>query len=132
MADHSGSRVALMAIHPEYANAIVSGEKKVEFRKRAFAQHVEKVLIYATSPVQKVIGEFGIARTVVAHPDRLWESFGDIGQIEQADFDKYYGTRPLGVAFVIAWAKEYETPHSLGEMDSSPAVPQSYSYLTAS
>ncbi|MEJ1229873.1 MAG: ASCH domain-containing protein [Galbitalea sp.] len=94
MASQSGSRVAIMAIHPEYADAIIAGDKKVEFRKRPFAQRVDKVLIYATSPVQKVVGEFGIEETVVAHPDELWKTYGDVGQIDQPDFDRYYEGRP--------------------------------------
>ena len=130
MADRSSARVALMAIHPNYANAIVDGVKKVEFRKRALAGDITTVLIYATSPVQKVIGEFGIERTVVDHPVSLWDSFGEVGQIDETDFHKYYGDRDTGVAFVISWVKKYPKPHNLRDLDSSPAIPQSFSYVT--
>lgn len=131
MADRPNSRVALMAIHPTYANAIVEGTKKVEFRKRALADDITTVLIYATSPVQKVIGEFGIERTVIDRPDALWKSFGDVGKIDQVDFEKYYCDRETGVAFVIAWAKRYGTPHSLLDLESSPAIPQSFAYVSS-
>lgn len=130
MASQETSRVALMAIHPTFANAIVDGIKKVEFRKRALAKDVTTVLIYATSPVQKVIGEFGIERTVVDHPESLWDSFGEVGEIDKTDFHRYYGDRDTGVAFVISWVKKYQSPHGLRELDPSPAIPQSFSYLT--
>ena len=130
MANQESSRVALMAIHPNFANAIVNGVKKVEFRKRALADDVTTVLIYATSPVQQVIGEFGIERTVVDHPTRLWSSFGEVGQIDESDFHRYYGDRDTGVAFVISWVKKYQKPHGLRDLEPTPAIPQSFSYVT--
>ena len=39
-----------MSIHPVYANAILTGDKKVEFRKRRLAADVTHVLVYATAP----------------------------------------------------------------------------------
>jgi len=129
MADRTNSRVALMAIHPGYANAILDGIKKVEFRKRPLADDVTRVLIYSTSPVQQVVGEFGIERTVVDHPNTLWDDFGDIGSIDQDSFDRYFASRETGVAFVISWTKKYASPQRLNELASSPSIPQSFSYV---
>ncbi len=44
--------IALMSIHPQYANAIVEGTKRVEFRKRPLARNVTHVIVYATAPVK--------------------------------------------------------------------------------
>jgi predicted transcriptional regulator len=93
------------------------------------AKDITRVLIYAISPVQQIIGEFGIGRTVVDHPETLWAEFGDVGSIDQDSFDRYYEARDTGVAFTIAWAKKYASPQRLAELDSSPAIPQSFSYL---
>ena len=129
MADRPDPRVALMAIHPIFADAIMDGTKKVEFRKRSLAEDVTKVVVYATSPVQRVVGEFGIERTVVDAPGQLWETFGRVGSIERADFDEYFSDRDAGVALVIGWVRKYASPKPLAELDPRPAIPQSFSYV---
>ena len=50
MDSQTNYRVALMAIQPGYAEAILAGVKTVEFRKRALAPDIETVLVYETSP----------------------------------------------------------------------------------
>jgi len=49
----------LLSIKPEYAEKILNGEKKYEFRKvLPKNKSITKVIIYATMPIGKVIGEF--------------------------------------------------------------------------
>ena len=120
-----------MAIHPNYADAILDGEKHVEFRKRTLASDITTVVIYATSPVQKVVGEFTIRETVVDAPDSIWERYGDVGEIDRDSYGAYYANAPTAVAIVVAQAKRYEVPQDLSELHSSPAIPQSFSYLPA-
>ncbi len=50
-----------MSIKPEFAFKIFDGEKKFEFRKVIFKNpDIRTVVVYASSPVQQVIGEFEI------------------------------------------------------------------------
>ena len=51
----------LLSIKPEFAEKIFDGTKKFEFRKSIFKNtDVQTVIVYASSPVQQVIGEFTI------------------------------------------------------------------------
>lgn len=51
----------LLSIKPEYAEKILNGTKLFEFRKFfPRDESVRKIIIYATSPVCMVIGEFEI------------------------------------------------------------------------
>ena len=51
----------LLSIKPEYAYKIFDGSKKYEFRRSVFKDtNVKTIVVYASSPVQKVIGEFEI------------------------------------------------------------------------
>lgn len=120
-----------MAIHPHYAEAILRGTKHVEFRKRRLAHDIRRVIIYATSPVQQVVGEFSIREIVVDHPDSIWERFGDVGEIDRASFGAYYANTEQAVALVVGDAKRYAKPQPLRELANSPSVPQSFSYLPA-
>ena len=49
---------AILSIKPIYANQILAGTKKVEFRKRKFKEEVRKVYIYASVPVKQIVGYF--------------------------------------------------------------------------
>jgi len=56
----------LLSIKPKYAEMILSGEKKYEFRRAIFKKPgISKVVIYASSPVSKVIGEFEITQGLI-------------------------------------------------------------------
>lgn len=121
-----------MAIHPLYANAILDGRKRVEFRKRPLADDVRTVLVYATAPVKKIVGEFTVDHIVVTSPHDLWASFGAIGAIDQPAFDAYYAGARVAVGIQVREAQRYPNPVSLGALAPEPTVPQSFMYLPAS
>lgn len=121
-------RVAVMAIHPRYADAILSGEKLVEFRKRKLADDITTVLIYATAPVQRVVGEFSIKETVIDKPASIWATFGEVGIIDESNFDDYYASSTQAVALVVDQATRYARPQTLDELEAS-SIPQSFYYV---
>ena len=49
----------ILSIKPEFANKIFNGTKKFEFRRTLFKKkEVKKIVVYASAPISKVIGEF--------------------------------------------------------------------------
>lgn len=124
-------RVALMAIHVQYADAIMSGTKRVEFRKRRLADDIETVWVYATSPVSKVVGRFSVDEVVQGSPHDIWERYGAVGVIEREAFFSYYEGSTTAVAIVVGQAERLPDPVDLGELDPRPAVPQSFAYIPA-
>ena len=55
----------VLSIKPEFAFKIFDGTKKFEFRKAIFKNHkIKTVIVYASSPVQQVIGEFEIEKII--------------------------------------------------------------------
>lgn len=51
----------VLSIKPEFAFKIFDGTKKFEFRKSIFKNvKIKSVIVYASSPIQQVIGEFEI------------------------------------------------------------------------
>ena len=57
----------IMAITPYFAELILSGKKTVEFRKAACP--AQRLFIYATAPVKRIIGECRIAYGRQGSPD---------------------------------------------------------------
>lgn len=118
-----------MSIRPQFANAILDGTKTVEFRKRALAGDVTRVMIYTTSPVQAVVGEFSVADQVVASPRVLWRRYARVAGIDRAAFFKYFEGTTDAVGILIDTVIQYETPRPLDEVNPGSRPPQSFMYL---
>jgi predicted transcriptional regulator len=119
-----------MSIHPVYAEAILSGRKRAEFRKRPLAEDVRTVLIYATAPVSAIVGWFTVKDTLRAAPDDIWRQLHSVGEICQHDFTNYYSGRSLGVALLVDEVGRLNKPVPLSGVDPSPATPQSFNYIS--
>lgn len=50
------------------AAAILAGEKKYEFRRVIFSRRVNIVVIYATAPIRRVVGEFDVLAVISESP----------------------------------------------------------------
>ena len=115
-----------MSIWPEYAEQILAGVKTVEFRKKPIK--ADKVLIYATSPVKKVVGKFTIVEQVVSSPEELWRQYGQYGGIDEKDFFTYYSATDSGAALLIGDVVRF--PQSLNLASCGLLrPPQSFQYL---
>lgn len=128
MASSAHSEVALLSIHPYFAAAILRGQKTVEFRKRPFARPVERVVIYATAPVQRIVGTFDVEGIDVDDPRLLWARYATVGCIDKNAFDTYYASSATGAAIRIkgSCATSVRLPLAiLGDVHP----PQSYRYL---
>lgn len=63
----------LLSIKPEFAEKILNGTKKFEFRKGIFKNNnITTVVIYATMPVGKIVGQFSIDEILKNDPESLW------------------------------------------------------------
>lgn len=122
---------ALMSIRPRYANAILAGDKKVEFRKRPLSSETRSVVIYVTSPVMAVVGEFGIEEQVLASPAELWARFEHVAGIDHDSFFAYFEGVTEAVGIMIDEVTEYDTPRALHDVDPGGCPPQSFKYLAA-
>jgi predicted transcriptional regulator len=100
----------LLSINPEFAEKILSGQKEYEFRKTPIrkADTVDKVILYASSPVQRIVGTFKIYQIVSGSPKELWERYGGKSGIDcQQRFMQYYRGKQEGYAI------EIRDPHRL-------------------
>jgi len=87
--------VLLFSLKPRFADSIINGEKRVEFRRR-FSRGMETSLayFYISSPVRCIM--FSSVLSKVHHSDvnDLWKRFSPIGGISEKDYFTYFnGTR---------------------------------------
>ncbi|MBC3495385.1 ASCH domain-containing protein [Pseudomonas sp. SWRI100] len=120
----------LLSIKPEFADKIFNGQKKFEFRKNIFKKEgVTKVIVYATLPVGKVIGEFSIDSIIEGRPDTVWRRTSAHAGITKRFFSEYFDGREKAFAIKVGEANLYEHPLSLADLGSGISAPQSYRYL---
>lgn len=119
----------LLSIKPEFANKIFSGEKKFEFRKRAFSKiEVSTVVVYSTMPVGKIIGEFSIKHIHHDSPKSIWERTKRFSGIDKDFFNKYYYGRESAVAIEVGKAVLYNEPINPKIEYENFTAPQSFMY----
>ena len=119
----------LLSIKPEFAFKIFDGSKKFEFRKVIFKKpNIKTVVVYASSPVQQVIGEFEIDDIWSFNPEAIWERTKKFSGISEDFFFEYFADRDIAHAIKIKKTKRYAKPLSLKD-DFNALPPQSYMYL---
>lgn len=120
----------LLSIKPEFVEKIFTGEKKFEYRKVLFKNNkINKVVIYASSPVKKVVGEFEIGDILHTTKKELWESTQDKSGITKEFFDEYFSNTELAYAIEIKETEQYKEPKSLKEDFNISNAPQSFQYI---
>lgn len=130
MGEIAPGRVALMSIRPEFADAILSGDKAVEFRKRPVAEDVSHVLIYATLPVGSLLGWFVVQGQSTTSPKQLWDQFKGVAGISEDRFFDYYAQKDSGTGIMVGSAEKFDAPLPLTEFGAVLRPPQSFQYLT--
>ena len=119
----------ILSIKPEFANKIFEGTKKYEFRRTIFKNpDVKKIVVYSSSPVQKIIGEFEIERIISYELETLWDKTKKYSGISEDFFFQYFGNKEHGFAIKIKNTKLYRTPKCIRE-DYNLFPPQSFLYL---
>ena len=120
----------LLSIKPEFAYKIFDGTKKYEFRRNIFKnKDVRRILVYASSPVQRIIGEFEISAILHEDIETLWNITRHASGISREYYIQYFENKTKAFALKIGATVLYGTPLSLSDINVSCA-PQSFYYLT--
>lgn len=118
----------LLSIKPEYVERIFNGSKKYEFRKRLPQEKIEKLVVYSTDPVQRVVGEVEVLGTLTMKPTSLWEATKSVAGISRMKYREYFKGCAAASAFQLGQTQRYEMPKTLKEIGVKNA-PQSFVYL---
>ena len=64
---------ALLPINPEHVNNIFQGKKKFEFRKVKYSRKIDRIYIYSTYPVMRIVGYVEVLNTLIDKPEKIWK-----------------------------------------------------------
>ena len=118
----------LLSINPEHVENIMNGNKLYEFRKKACKRHVDKIIIYSTTPVIMVVGEADVEDILIGKPDKIWKMTENRSGIKKSFFDQYFHNSDQAVAYKLKNIIKYEQPKKLIEIGVKKA-PQSFQYI---
>lgn len=119
----------ILSIKPKYASKILEGKKTFELRKTIFKNNeINTVLIYASSPISKIIGEFQIDKIVHLEIDELWKVVKDKAEVDKDFFDEYFNRKNKGYAIGIRNVKKYKKNIDIIE-EFGIKAPQSFAYI---
>lgn len=119
----------LLSIKPEFVQEIVAGNKKYEYRKKIFKQEIESVVIYASMPVGRIVGEFTVGEIISDSPLEIWKITSEYSGISFNAYQKYFKGKKAGYAIQIKELTLYEEPINPYEEFENFMPPQSYRYI---
>jgi predicted transcriptional regulator len=119
----------LLSIRPRFAEAILRGEKRYEFRRFSFSREVTVVMVYATVPVRRVIAEFDVVRVITASPEALWRRTRKFAGLRKREFLHYFDGKASAHAIEIGDVRVYRDPFCPVETLGLRA-PQSFVYVS--
>jgi predicted transcriptional regulator len=120
----------LLSIRPKYVKSIIEGDKRYEFRKTIFKnREINRIYIYSSSPVKKIVGTFEIGGILEDHPVDLWDNVKDYAGINDRDFFAYFEGKSRAFAIGIQNLQEFIDPIDPWKTMPGFVPPQSYCYV---
>lgn len=119
----------LLSIKPEFVSKILDGTKIFEFRKAIFKnKEIKKVVIYASSPVQRVVGEFTIDNILKGDIDTIWKKTKKRSGISENFYRLYFANKDIAYAIKIGRVTPFKKMKTLQDYNLK-FPPQSYAYI---
>lgn len=121
--------IVLISIKPEYVEKIFCGIKKYEYRRSLAQRGVQKLVVYSTWPVKKIVGEVDVVDTMDLSPTGLWENTKRYAGISRKKYRDYFHGRDRAYAYVLGKSIRYRQEMELSDIGVKSA-PQSFAYLS--
>lgn len=119
----------IISMAPKSAEALFDNpEKNVVFYKVTPANKVLRVIVYATAPVKKVVGEFDLQEIKIAATSTIWKNFSKASVISKKEYDAYYEGKEKAHAMISKKTYKYRNPKDLSDYNMSKG-PSGFQYL---
>lgn len=122
-----------LSIKPEFAKKIMAGQKTIELRKlRPHISIGDYVIIYASTPLRKVIGYARIKSIIECSPAEMWSTYHNSLGIDEARFAKYYSGHSSAIGIELEKIHQCRniSLEQLRMIDSNFRPPQGFRYIS--
>ncbi|WP_329001097.1 ASCH domain-containing protein [Kribbella sp. NBC_00709] len=127
-------RSLLLSLRPRFAEAILSGTKTVELRRRPVkASPGTVIVLYASAPTMAVVGTAVLVDVVALSPHTAWRRYRHTLSLSWAEFSEYLTGAEQAHLLRLDDVKELDQPLTLQTLRASAPFqpPQSFRYLHA-
>lgn len=118
----------LLPIKPKYVDKILNKTKLYEYRKVVCKRELDKIIIYSTYPIKKVVGEVKVEKVISSSPLLLWEETKEYSGISEYEYFKYFKGKSVAYAYKLGEVIIYKKQKTLNEIGINYS-PQSFVYL---
>lgn len=123
-------RVALLSVQPQHVERIVTGEKLLEFRRRWTSLPVDALVVYSSSPIQKIMLSARVASVICGSPTFLWEMARKKGGgLTRRELYDYFSGIAKGFAIELADVLRFGDGIDPWRLFRGFQAPQSFRYL---
>lgn len=126
---------ALLSLHPRFAEALLTGAKCVELRRRRpRLLRGTKLWFYSKVPVASVVGVGTVREVVTDRPEAVWQRFSQCAGVSSAEFEGYLEGSSACSAIRFLDVATLATPLPLSEvrrLQPNFKPPQFFQWLTA-
>lgn len=122
----------LLSIKPEYAEAILSGEKKFEFRRviPKKIDETDRIYLYSNDSIKKIVGYFEVEEILENSPEVIWNRCKEDAGISREGFFEYFEGTEKAYAIEIQNPVKFPEPIDPYEKIQDFTPPQSFQYIT--
>lgn len=96
--------------------------------KKKCKQKVDKIVIYCTAPIKKVVAEVLVEDLISNTPIKVWNITKEYAGISKIKYMHYFANTKVAYAYKLGKIKKYGVPKTLEELGIN-YYPQSYVYL---
>lgn len=125
--------VVLMSVRSPHVERLLSGEKTVEFRRRAWTvPDGTTVLLYGSRDHRAIVGSVVVLSTTVGSPSAIWASHAAKSGLTRREYRDYFAGATVAVAINVGAIRSLSEPLTLGELrrrNPTFQVPQSYRFM---
>ncbi|MET7706083.1 hypothetical protein [Micromonospora sp. NPDC005413] len=128
-------RVLLLSLRPRFAEAILSGAKTIELRRRPInAKPGTKVILYSSAPVMAIVGTARLNQVMVSNPQTAWNVHHPALGLRKDEYDAYLDGSQLAYLLHLSQVCTLNEPLHLHRLrqDGGFHPPQSFRYVAPS
>ncbi len=110
---------------------MINGEKFFEYRRRPISSEVTHVIVYASSPLKRIIGVVEVSQIHSDKPARTWTQTSQGAGITKKEFLSYFAGSMVAYAIEINPNATIKLNHDVKpkDIDANFRVPQSFMYV---
>ncbi len=124
-------KVAFLPIKPVYAERLINGTKRFEFRRRPMSADVTHIVVYASSPYKRILGIVEVTSIERGSVRSVWNKTKECAGVSRAEYFDYFDGADFAYAIAIDPSKtvRFDRHISPSDVEENFVVPQSFKYV---